>query len=682
MRIFGFALALVLFFALSSGCSSDQKNPISGNDNQNNTFLLSETNNNGSSMIGAYTLTFDPNTMKASVTPDRETLGLFRVTSRLPAPGIQINSWDPVGEILDVDVTIKNSTEYLAYDPRLIIYTDDIGHMLLEPDAWTDMFDMPGGSNLNPFRAYLRDIPPREFGPGVECTENLRIVMPTGLFNVSFSIYVSYPYNCREPYAFGQFNQTGEIFDVAGWSSPVNISVIDWQSSVDSVTILAPEITGEDETPLTFKGNYLWEGEIVNNQAAAAGDYSVLVEAISEDPFELSLYTYVTITILESSDVAKWTFFVYLHESNLGPYALANMNEMEGSGSLPFRTDIVVLWDKEGTPDDVILHMEKDPIGYWNSEIISPEIDDNGEVIPPGGLVMGDQQTVEKFLRWGMANYPAEKYSVVFWDHGDGPFGVVEEDMLVKSCCNGLSIWEIRDGCQTILNEHPEVDKFEFIGFDACLMGWMETAYCLRNVTRATVASEMLEPASGWKYFYILNYLNENYDTCTYEDITSKIVETYLNIPGNGTTLSAVRSETLVNNVIPALNTLSQGLIGILGSSKSTIDACRTNCGKWGAYCDESAVKDAGFLAQLLSEASIPQNVKDAAYNLVMEIDGAMIAHGHTVSGTTACPNEETGMQIWFPSSYGSSSNDSKRSDYQKLDFTDTLWDDFLAAYD
>jgi hypothetical protein len=74
--------------------------------------------------------------------------------------------------------------------------------------------------------------------------------------------------------------------------------------------------------------------------------------------------------------------------------------------------------------------------------------------------------------------------------------------------------------------------------------------------------------------------------------------------------------------------------------------------------------------------------VKDTAYNLQMEIEGAMIAHGHTPSGTNACPNEETGMQIWFPSSYGSGGNSGKRSDYQKLDFTDTLWDDFLAAYD
>jgi hypothetical protein len=682
MRIFGFALAIALIVALFSGCSSDQKNPITGNDSQDNPYLVSGNGDNGSSMIGAYILSFDPDTNKASVTPDRETLGLFRVTSRLPAPKIHINSWDPIGEILDVDVTIKNSTTFTAYDPRLIIYADDLGHMLLEPDAWTDMFDNAGGMNINPFRAYLRDVPPREFGPDVECTENLRIVMPNGLFNVAFSIYVSYPYNCREPYAFGEFNQTGEIFDVAGWSSPVDITVIDWQSSVDSVNILAPEITGEDQTPLTFKGNYLWEGEITNNQAAVAGEYSVLVKAMSEDPFELSLYNYVTITILESSDVAKWTYFVYMHESNLGQYALANLNEMEGAGSLPFRTDIVVLWDKEGTPDDVILHIEKDPIGFWNTEIISPEIDDHGEVIPPGGLVMGDQQTVEKFLRWGMSNYPAEKYSVEFWDHGDGPFGIVEEDMLVKSCCNGLSIWEIRDACQTILNEHPEVDKFEFIGFDACLMAWMETAYCLRNVTRATVGSEMLEPATGWKYYSILNYLNENYDTCTYEDITAKIVETYLNIPGNGTTLSAVRSETLVNNVIPALNTLSQELMNSLSDNRSAIGACRTNCGSWGAYCDESHAKDAGYLAQLMSEASLPQSVKDAAYNLVMEIDGAMIAHGHTASGEGACPNEETGMQIWFPSSYWSDSNSSKRSDYQKLDFTDTLWDDFLAAYD
>ncbi|MGC9781323.1 MAG: hypothetical protein HZR80_18925 [Candidatus Heimdallarchaeota archaeon] len=33
---------------------------------------------------------------------------------------------------------------------------------------------------------------------------------------------------------------------------------------------------------------------------------------------------------------------------------------------------------------------------------------------------MGAQETLEDFIDWGKANYPAQKYMVVLFDHGMG----------------------------------------------------------------------------------------------------------------------------------------------------------------------------------------------------------------------------------------------------------------------
>jgi len=33
---------------------------------------------------------------------------------------------------------------------------------------------------------------------------------------------------------------------------------------------------------------------------------------------------------------------------------------------------------------------------------------------------MGDPQTLIDFIQWSQANYPAEHYATVFWDHGWG----------------------------------------------------------------------------------------------------------------------------------------------------------------------------------------------------------------------------------------------------------------------
>jgi len=313
--------------------------------------------------------------------------------------------------------------------------------------------------------------------------------------------------------------------------------------------------------------------------------------------------------------------------------------------------------------------------------IISPEIDDNGEVIPPGGLDMGNGTTLEKFLRWSMREYPAQHYGLVLWDHGDGPFSIIGDEGFIRSTCNGLQIWEIRDACQTVLNEHPETGRLDFIGFDACLMGWLEITYCLRNVCKATIGSEMLEPGSGWKYNIPLNYLKDNIATCTNEQLCTQIVNSYLATAGADATLAAASTDLTVSNVIPALNTFAQELINVTPTRKNDIKSIRTTVGRWGAYCDESHVRDIGYFASLVTGGSFPSSLINAASELDLQIENAMIAHGHNGSGS-GCPFDESGWQIWFPTNYDNSDNSQKRSDYQNLGFTATQWDEFLSVYD
>ena len=53
-------------------------------------------------------------------------------------------------------------------------------------------------------------------------------------------------------------------------------------------------------------------------------------------------------------------------------------------------------------------------------------------------------------------------------------------------------------------------DKFEFIGFDACLMATVENANMLVPHARYMFASEELEPGYGWDYTAIGQYLDSN----------------------------------------------------------------------------------------------------------------------------------------------------------------------------
>ena len=55
-------------------------------------------------------------------------------------------------------------------------------------------------------------------------------------------------------------------------------------------------------------------------------------------------------------------------------------------------------------------------------------------------------------------------------------------------------------------------DKFDFVGFDACLMATAETANMLAPYANYMIASEETEPGYGWDYTPLVNKLVENSD--------------------------------------------------------------------------------------------------------------------------------------------------------------------------
>ena len=64
--------------------------------------------------------------------------------------------------------------------------------------------------------------------------------------------------------------------------------------------------------------------------------------------------------------------------------------------------------------------------------------------------------------------------------------------------------------------------KLEFIGFDACLMANVETAYALKDGASFLIASEETEPGTGWDYIKILNNLSK--DSSQIGSTTGKVI--------------------------------------------------------------------------------------------------------------------------------------------------------------
>ena len=185
-----------------------------------------------------------------------------------------------------------------------------------------------------------------------------------------------------------------------------------------------------------------------------------------------------------------WTIFVYLCGSDLeseNGFASENMKEMiEASAASGVRfiveTGGASEWKNDANADE----LDRYEIAGGVSTIVDhqPTAD------------MGNAQTLADFLNWGLAAYPAAHVGLVLWDHGSGSINGVCFDEL--NDLNSLSLRDIDTALSGVKDALP--NGFDFIGFDACLMGTVETAAMLAPYAKYLIGSQELEPGTGWDY--------------------------------------------------------------------------------------------------------------------------------------------------------------------------------------
>jgi hypothetical protein len=623
-------------------------------------------------LMGTWSATFEFTSMTSSVVQEREA-SHFNVSGWV-TPHIIINSYDPATNVADVDITITNPSPMKAYDVRLIIYTDDVGHKLLNPDSWTMENDIPGGMIINPFRAYAKDEIRCAFEGYSSHTENFQIYI-SGNPSVKFAIDACYPTNCPEPYSITNFVQTGELLDtMASADCTLAVDVFDWEADVDWVRLYCPAITGQNFVDFTFDFDSKWSMVLGNYMRVPAGQYQAVVIAESAGKMLMDV---VTLTV-SAAPLPEWTIFYYVYEENLWN-CRDNFNEMEVVGSVPGTLNMVVLWDITGTVDDTILEIKKDP-GGLNGTLVSPGINDNGEVIPAEGLDMHDPETLRKFLTWGMREYPAQKYGYIMLSHGNyGIYSHVPE----KSFLDDMGVWEFRDAARSALDANG-VDKLEFVGLECCTMSFIEAAYGLRDVCRVGWSSEFIMYLSTCRYDQVLAELVEN-PQYTAWDFASLFIHNTLN-NGGAYTYAAWDSDLVESTAIPAVNVFAQALIDYLPNYRSEITACRTGSDSWGNECEDYRITDLGYFCENLIAYNppLPVELTDAAQNMRSAISTAVFDMG--VNGTgEGCFYSATGWQILFTDRFNDPDEKYQyvRDVISNIGFADaTLWDDFLAEYD
>ena len=197
-----------------------------------------------------------------------------------------------------------------------------------------------------------------------------------------------------------------------------------------------------------------------------------------------------------------WTIFVYLCGSDLESDGGAASSDIEeafaarGSGQVKvvYQTGGSYFWYQNINENRVQRYLLED--GDLTLVDEKPEAN------------MGTASTLADFLSWGVSNYPSERMGLILWDHGSGSINGVCFDEQYDY--DSLTLGELDHALNQVYNQMT--DRFEFIGFDACLMSTLETANVLTPYARYMYASQEMEPGSGWDYTSLLNNLAANPD--------------------------------------------------------------------------------------------------------------------------------------------------------------------------
>ena len=154
-----------------------------------------------------------------------------------------------------------------------------------------------------------------------------------------------------------------------------------------------------------------------------------------------------------------------------------------------------------------------------------------------GSKAMTDPATLSSFIRWGAKKFPANRMALIFWDHGGGSVSGFGYDEKFASS-GSMDLAEI----DRALTDGGV--KFDFIGFDACLMATTETALMTAKHADYLIASEETEPGIGWYYTNWLKALSADPSMPTLQ-IGRNIIDDFVDTcarkcAGQSTTLSIV----------------------------------------------------------------------------------------------------------------------------------------------
>jgi hypothetical protein len=417
-----------------------------------------------------------------------------------------------------------------------------------------------------------------------------------------------------------------------------------------------------------------------------------------------------------SVSASAWTIMVFINADNdLDSEVLQNIRQMAELPQNP-SVNFVVQIDRRGNGNNITskeaggIRVKVTPQMRTSSY---HQIWTSAEQIPEPN--MGDPAALRGFVEWAKTRYPADRNMLVIWNHGFGWRLMLTQALARVSDRSRKSVGSVADTVATSepSPEHPfrsistdenPMDQLynreihsalsgldiDVIGFDACFMAMVETAYAVRDDADVLIASEEQEPPEGWNYKLAFLPLARSAqpDTVGPDEIGKMVVAGFQQAYGdNGpTTLSAVNLK-LTDSLASSIDRLSDALMSVVVTKSKALQTARHQVYNYGTL--PTPVFHNVDLAQLMSEfGKVNISIVSQDAKVVRQTLQSMVIARYA-SKSRRSRFGSFGLAIYFPENRGLYRSDpltengyERQNTFFPVAFVaEHKWGDFLHTY-
>ena len=211
-----------------------------------------------------------------------------------------------------------------------------------------------------------------------------------------------------------------------------------------------------------------------------------------------------------------------------------------GLSSMNKPATLLIYWDGQTSisgKNHLILKYETDGKGNINGKRADINLTENqilkeAQILKEYSSQISTDKNVMSIVLQDMVTFsPTDKIGIIIGSHGSSWLNTISTSHRAIGYdgvyANSISLPDLADALQSIGK------KFEFLLFDACFMGTMETCYYLRDVTDYMISSVMEVPAEGFPYDMFMKDLYKG-TVDGYKNVCQSFINYYKNVYDKG----------------------------------------------------------------------------------------------------------------------------------------------------